>query len=146
MFTGQIVGYSISDRMKAHLAVNSPNFAMFKRRDATGCIVQLDCGSQFRSRKIMYALNRHHPLDRWGKSALPGTTPRRIPSFRATEQHPGPQALVDLRGVTDREELRISIITWIKRTHHRRRQQVRLGRLMPIEHETIMNATVSLAA
>lgn len=45
-----------------------------------------------------------------------------------------------------REELRIGIITWIERTYHRRRRQARLGRLTPIEHETIMNPTVSLAA
>ncbi|MXN63267.1 IS3 family transposase, partial [Bacillus sp. BGMRC0062] len=45
-----------------------------------------------------------------------------------------------------REELRIAIITWIERTYHRRRRQVRLGRLTPIEYETIMNPAVDLAA
>ena len=45
-----------------------------------------------------------------------------------------------------REELRIGIITWIERTYHRRRRQARLGRLTPIEHETIMNPAVSLVA
>ena len=45
-----------------------------------------------------------------------------------------------------REELRIATITWIERTHHRRRRQARLGRLTPIEYEAIMNPAVSLAA
>jgi len=45
-----------------------------------------------------------------------------------------------------RDELRIAIITWIERTYHRRRRQARLGRLTPIEYETIMNPTVTLAA
>ena len=45
-----------------------------------------------------------------------------------------------------REEPRIAIITWIERTYHRRRRQARLGRLTPIEYETIMNPTVRLAA
>ena len=45
-----------------------------------------------------------------------------------------------------REELRIGIIPWIERTYHRRRRQARLGRLTPIEYETIMNPAVSLAA
>ena len=40
----------------------------------------------------------------------------------------------------------IRIITWIERTYHRRRRQARLGRLTPIEYETIMNPAVSLAA
>jgi transposase InsO family protein len=35
-----------------------------------------------------------------------------------------------------RFELRLAFITWIERTHHRRRRQVRLGRLTPIEDET----------
>lgn len=42
-------------------------------------------------------------------------------------------------------KLRIAIITWIERTE-RRRRQTRLARLSPIDDETIMNPTVSLAA
>ena len=45
-----------------------------------------------------------------------------------------------------RNELRIAIITWIERTYHRRRRQPRLGRLTPIEFETIMNTPAALAA
>jgi transposase InsO family protein len=47
---------------------------------------------------------------------------------------------------TTREQLRIAMVTWIERTYHRRRRQARLGRLTPIEFETIMNTTVALAA
>ena len=36
-----------------------------------------------------------------------------------------------------REELRIAIVTWIERTYHRRRRQRGLGKLTPIEFETI---------
>jgi putative transposase len=36
-----------------------------------------------------------------------------------------------------RDELRLAIVTWIERTYHRRRRQRRLGRLTPIEFETI---------
>jgi len=39
-----------------------------------------------------------------------------------------------------REQLRLAIITWIERTYHRRRRQRRLGRLTPIEYETINKA------
>lgn len=45
-----------------------------------------------------------------------------------------------------RDELRSAIVTWIERTYHRRRRQARLGRLTPIEYETIMNKQVALAA
>jgi transposase InsO family protein len=45
-----------------------------------------------------------------------------------------------------REELRIAIVTWIERTYHRRRRQDGLGRLTPIEYETIMITTATQAA
>ena len=39
-----------------------------------------------------------------------------------------------------REELRLAIITWIERTYHRRRRQDRLGRMTPIELDTLLRA------
>ncbi len=54
--------------------------------------------------------------------------------------------VLDRRPWATRQELRIAIVTWIERTYHRRRRQARLGRLTPIEYETIMNPAVSLAA
>lgn len=44
-----------------------------------------------------------------------------------------------------RGQLRIAIVTWIERTYHRRRQ-IRLGRLTPIEYETIMTPAARHAA
>ena len=43
-----------------------------------------------------------------------------------------------------RQQLRRAIITWIERSYHRRRRQRRLGRLTPIEYETI-NKTAQAA-
>jgi hypothetical protein len=45
-----------------------------------------------------------------------------------------------------RDQLRIAIVTWIERTYHRRRRQHVLGRLTPIEYETIMTTTTTQAA
>src|SRR5699024_8831240 len=45
VFSGRIVGYSISDRMKARLAVNALNNAASRRGDVAGCIVHSDRGS-----------------------------------------------------------------------------------------------------
>ncbi|RNL60206.1 IS3 family transposase, partial [Arthrobacter oryzae] len=39
-----------------------------------------------------------------------------------------------------RSELRLAITTWIERSYHRKRRQRALGRLTPIEFETIKNA------
>ena len=45
VFSGRIVGYSISDRMKARLAVNALDNAISRRRDAAGCIDRLNSPS-----------------------------------------------------------------------------------------------------
>ena len=54
--------------------------------------------------------------------------------------------VLDRRGWATREQLRIAIVTWIERTYHRRRRQDRLGRLTPIEYETIMPSPATQAA
>ena len=141
VFSGRIVGYSISDRMKARVAVNALDNAAAWRRDVVACIVHSDRGSQFRSRKFVHALNRHHLIGSMGKVGAAGDNAA-MESFFALLQ----EKVLDRKRRRTREELRIAIITWIKRTYHRRRRQARLGRLTPIEHEAIMNPTVSLAA
>ena len=54
--------------------------------------------------------------------------------------------VLNSRRWTTRTELRLAIITWIERTYHRRRRQQRLGRLTPIEFETIMTTPATQAA
>ena len=54
--------------------------------------------------------------------------------------------VLDRRSGTTRDELRVAIVTWIERTYHRRRGQSRLGRLIPIKFEAIMNTPAALAA
>ena len=45
--------------------------------------------------------------------------------------------VLDRQRWTSREELRVAIVIWIERTYHRRRRQRGLGRLTPIEFETL---------
>ena len=45
-----------------------------------------------------------------------------------------------------RERLRIDIVTWIERSYHRRRRQLGLGRLTPIDYEAIMTTPAHPAA
>ena len=141
VFSTRIVGYSMSDRMKACLAVNALDSAVSRRRDAAGCIVHSDRGSQFRSRKFVHALSRHHLIGSMGQVGAAGDNAA-MESFFALLQ----KNVLDRKRWQTREELRIAIITWIERTYHRRRRQARLGRLTPIEYETIMNPAVTLAA
>ena len=54
--------------------------------------------------------------------------------------------VLNRRAWATRDELRIAIVTWIERTYPRRRRQAALGRLTPVEFETIMNPPLALAA
>ncbi len=107
----------------------------------TGCIVHSDRGSQFRSRKFLAALRTHDLVGSIGQVASAGDNAA-MESFFALLQ----KNVLDRRRWTTRHEPRIAIITWIERTYHRRRRQQRLGRLTPIEFETIITTQVALAA
>jgi hypothetical protein len=54
--------------------------------------------------------------------------------------------VLNRRSWNTREHMRIAIVTWIERTHHRRRRQVAIGRLTPVEYELIMTTTATRAA
>ena len=141
VFSGRIVGYSMDSRMKARLAVNALDNATSRRGGVAGCIVHSDRGSQFRSRKFVHALNRHHLIGSMGQVGAAGDNAAMESFFSLLQKN-----VLDRKRWRTREELRIAIITWIERTYHRRRRQARLGRLTPLEYETIMNPAVSLAA
>ena len=38
-----------------------------------------------------------------------------------------------------RRDLRLAVVVWIEKTYHRRRRQDALGRLTPIEDETLLH-------
>ena len=141
VFSGMIVGYSIDSRMKSRLVVNAINNAAALRGDVAGCVVHSDRGSQFRSRKAIRVLAHHRMVGSMGRVGAAGDNAA-MESFFALLQ----KNVLNRRSWATREELRIAIVTWIERTYHRRRRQSRLGRLTPVEFETIMNQNLALAA
>jgi putative transposase len=48
--------------------------------------------------------------------------------------------VLDRQRWSSRAQLRLAIMTWMEKTYHRKRRQRRLGRLPPIEFETINQA------
>ena len=143
--SNRIVGYSIDSRMKSRLAVAALDNAVARRHadgaDVAGCIVHSDRGSQFRSRKFVHALNRHQLVGSMGRVGAAGDNAA-MESFFALLQ----KNVLDRRQWRTRQELRIAIVTWIERTYHRRRRQDALGRLTPIEYETITPTLAAQAA
>lgn len=58
--------------MKSRLAVEALNNAVARRGEVVGCVVHTDRGSQFRSRKFVHALNRHHMIGSMGRVGAAG--------------------------------------------------------------------------
>ena len=131
--TNRIVGYSIGARMTSELAVNALRNAVVLRAPA-GTIVHSDRGSQFRSHAYVQALRGaglHGSMGRVGACADNAA----MESFFSLLQK---NVLNRQRHWASREELRLAIVVWIERTYHRRRRQDGLGRMTPIEFETLL--------
>ena len=140
-YSNRIVGYSIDSRMKSRLAVAALNNAAARRGDVTGCVFHTDRGSQFRSRKVQWALTIHRMIGSMGRVGAAGDNAAMESFFSLLQNN-----VLNRKVWHTREELRIAIVIWIERTYHRRRRQLALGRLTPIEYETIMTAPAALAA
>jgi transposase InsO family protein len=142
LWSNRIVGYSISDRMQSQIAVDALESAVARRGgNVTGCVLHSDRGGQFRSRKLQQSLWRHQMIGSMGQVASAADNAAMESFFSLLQRN-----VLDRQSWATRDELRIAIVTWIERTYHRRRRQARLGRLTPIEFETIMTTLTTQAA
>jgi transposase InsO family protein len=130
-FSGRIVGYSIDERMKASLAVAALRNAI-ALRGPHGTIVHSDRGSQFRSAKFVRALRNAGLAGSMGRVGACADNAAMESFFSLLQKN-----VLDRQRWTTREELRLAIVAWIERTYHRRRRQRGLGKLTPIEFETV---------
>ena len=130
-YSGRIVGYSIDERMKSSLAVAALRNAIGLRAPR-GTVVHSDRGSQFRSAKFVRTLRDNGLQGSMGRVGACADNAA-MESFFALVQ----KNVLDTQRWRTREELRLAIVIWIERTYHRRRRQRGLGKLTPIEFETI---------
>jgi transposase InsO family protein len=122
----------MADRMTARLAVDALRNAVALRHPS-GTVVHSDRGSQFRSHAYLHALRAaglHGSMGRVGACADNAA----MESFFSLLQ----KNVLNRRRWTTRDQLRLAIVVWIERTYHRRRRQDVLGRLTPIEYETLL--------
>ncbi|MFJ8697443.1 hypothetical protein ACIRED_31795, partial [Streptomyces roseolilacinus] len=124
--------------------VGEPGAAVGAHRAAglsLGLVLCGDRGSQFRSRKFGQALDRHRVAGSVGRVGAAGENAAMESFFSLLQKN-----VLDRRKWATREELRIAIVTWIERICHRRRRQAVLGRLAPVESETVMTTPALQAA
>ncbi len=135
VYSNRIAGYSMDSRMTARLAVSALRNAIALRNPAGTLVVHSDRGSQFRSAAFVRTLKDRGLTGSMGRVGACGDNAA-MESFFALLQ----KNVLDRHRWSTREQLRLAIITWIERTYHRRRRQRGLGRLTPIEYETINQA------
>ncbi|KAJ1684260.1 hypothetical protein LUZ63_020553 [Rhynchospora breviuscula] len=134
VFSNRIVGYSIDSQMKSSLAASALRNAI-ALRSPSGTVCHSDRGSQFRSKKVVRLLKNNGLRGSMGRVGSSGDNAAMESFFSLLQKN-----VLNTRRWNTREELRLAIVTWIETKYNRRRRQRRLGRLTPIEFETIYAA------
>ena len=106
----------------------------------TGTVVHSDRGSQFRSKAFVHCLSDNRLVGSMGRVGAAGDNAA-MESFFALLQ----RNVLDRKRWSSRQQLRLAIITWIERTYHRKRRQRRLGKLTPVEFETLYQSLATVA-
>jgi putative transposase len=127
----RIVGYSIDARMTSNLAVNALRNAVALRGPAAA-IMHSDRGSQFRSHAYVQALRDARLRGSMGRVGACADNAAMESFFSLLQKN-----VLNRRRWQTRAELRLAIVVWIEKTYHRRRRQDALGRMTPIEFETL---------
>lgn len=141
VWSNRIVGYSIDGRMTSQLVVQAWESAIARRGDVTGCRLPSDRAAPFRARTVARALSRHHIRGAMGQVGTSADNAAMESFFSLLQNN-----VLNRHRWDSRQQLRTAIVSWIEHTYHRRRRQARLGRLTPVEFETIMTPAASLAA
>ncbi len=127
----RIVGYSIDSRMTSELAVNALRNAVALRGPAPA-IMHSDRGSQFRSHAYVRALRDARLRGSMGRVGACADNAAMESFFSLLQKN-----VLNRQRWQTRAELRLAIVIWIEKTYHRRRRQDALGRMTPIEFETL---------
>src|SRR5690625_652642 len=136
-FSNRIVGYCIDSRMKARIAVN----AVMHRGQPRCVVVRSDRGSQLRSKAFLCSIKAHKLHGSRGQVGAAGDNAA-MESFFALLQ----KNVLERQGWNTRQQHRLAIVGWIEGKYHRKRRQRTLGKLTPVEFETIMDPAAALAA
>ena len=130
VFSNRIVGYALSDRMTADLAVRALRSAVARRQPRGTVVVHSDRGGQFRSRKFRAVLKANDLTGSMGRVSSAGDNAAMESFFSLLQKN-----VLNRRRWRSRDELAYEIIYWIEHTYNRRRRQRNLGKLTPVEFE-----------
>ncbi len=130
-YSNKIVGYSIDSRMKSSLVVCAiRNAIMIRMPDGT--ILHSDRGSQNRAKKVLRLLKNNGLIGSMGRVGACGDNAAMESFFSLLQKN-----VLNTKRWETREELRLAIVVWIETKYNRRRRQRTLGKLTPVQFETI---------
>jgi len=130
-YSNKIVGYSIDSRMKASLVVAAVRNAI-TIRTPDGTILHADRGSQNRSKKVLRLLKNNGIKGSMGRVGAAGDNAAMESFFSLLQKN-----VLNIKRWETREELRLAIVVWIETKYNRKRRQRTLGKLTPVQFETI---------
>ncbi len=125
--------------MTAALAVSALANAI-ALRGSVGTVVHSDRGSQFRSNAFVRALANARLKGSMGRVGACADNAAMESFFSLVQKN-----VLDTRRWQTRNELRLGLVIWIEAKYHRRRRQRGLGRLTPIEFETLLQPACQAA-
>lgn len=136
VYARRIVGWSLSDHLRAELVVDALEMARWRRRPRRGeTVLHSDRGSQYTSWAFGHRLREAGILGSMGRvgSAYDNAM---MESFFSTLQ----RELLDRRSWTTRRELAGAIFEWIEVWYNPRRRHSLIGYHSPVEHERLYTA------
>jgi len=133
LFSRQIVGWSMSNRMKKELVINSLRMAIWRRRPEPGLIFHSDRGSQYCSKDFQKMLQENDMLSSMSRKGNCWDNSVAESFFGSLKI----ERVFDATYST-REEARRDIVDYIEMWYNSRRRHSYLGYLSPKEFEKMM--------
>lgn len=135
-WSNRIVGLSCSAHMSTSLVLEALGEAVKKRQPEPGCIIHSDRGSQFTSSAYQDALKAAGLVQSMGGVGSCADNAAMESFFSLLQKN-----VLNQQRWHTRNQLQTAIRHWIEAQYHRRRRQESLGKLTPIEYETIYQPT-----
>ena len=134
LFSRQVVGWSMSNRITKELVMNALGMAVWRRHPGPGLIFHSDRGSQYCSYGFQKMLQTHKMLSSMSKKGdcWDNSVAESFFGSLKTER-------VFSSAYKNREEARGDIVDYIEMFYNSRRRHSYLGYLSPREHEKMMS-------
>jgi transposase InsO family protein len=131
-YSRRVVGWSIDASPTAALVTNALGMAIDSRTPPPGAVIHSDRGGQFRSHAYVRALRNAQLRGSMGRVGACADNAAMESFFSQLQKN-----VLNRQRWQTRAKLRLAIVVWIEKTYHRRRRQDALGRMTPIEFETL---------